>query len=81
MVMLVLKIFVIVVLGNVGLPVPEGFALGTAFSRLHLSDPEGAAAALRPALRDRDVITVKNEVEDWIEGQMRVISPERYAPA
>jgi len=29
----------------------------------------------------RDVLSVKNEVEDWIEGQMRVISPERYADA
>jgi 1-acyl-sn-glycerol-3-phosphate acyltransferase len=27
----------------------------------------------------RDVISVNNEVEGWIEGQMRVISPERYA--
>lgn len=29
----------------------------------------------------RDVLSVKNEVEDWIEAQMRVISPERYADA
>lgn len=29
----------------------------------------------------RDVLSVKNEVEDWIEGQMRVISPERHADA
>ena len=27
----------------------------------------------------RDVISVNNEVEGWIEGQMRIISPERYA--
>jgi len=27
----------------------------------------------------RDVIAVNNEVEAWIEGQMRRISPERYA--
>ncbi|HEY2630420.1 MAG TPA: lysophospholipid acyltransferase family protein [Usitatibacter sp.] len=29
----------------------------------------------------RDVLSVNNEVESWIEGQMRVISPERYADA
>jgi 1-acyl-sn-glycerol-3-phosphate acyltransferase len=29
----------------------------------------------------RDAISVNNEVEGWIEGQMRVISPERYAGA
>lgn len=29
----------------------------------------------------RDVLSVKNEVEDWIEAQMRVISPERHADA
>lgn len=29
----------------------------------------------------RDVISVNNEVESWIEGQMRLISPERYADA
>jgi 1-acyl-sn-glycerol-3-phosphate acyltransferase len=29
----------------------------------------------------RDVISVNNEVEKWIEDQMRVISPERYADA
>jgi 1-acyl-sn-glycerol-3-phosphate acyltransferase len=29
----------------------------------------------------RDVLSVKNEVEDWIEGQMRVISPGRHADA
>lgn len=29
----------------------------------------------------RDVISVNNEVESWIEGQMRLISPERYAGA
>jgi 1-acyl-sn-glycerol-3-phosphate acyltransferase len=29
----------------------------------------------------RDVVSVNNEVESWIEGQMRVISPERYADA
>jgi hypothetical protein len=27
----------------------------------------------------RDMLEVNNEVEAWIEGQMRVISPERYA--
>jgi len=29
----------------------------------------------------RDTVDVNNEVENWIEGQMRVISPERYASA
>ena len=29
----------------------------------------------------RDVLSVKNEVEDWIEGQMRIISPHLYADA
>jgi len=29
----------------------------------------------------RDVLSVKNEVEDWIEGQMRIISAERHADA
>jgi 1-acyl-sn-glycerol-3-phosphate acyltransferase len=29
----------------------------------------------------RDVLSVNREVENWIEGQMRVISPERYADA
>jgi 1-acyl-sn-glycerol-3-phosphate acyltransferase len=29
----------------------------------------------------RDVLSVNNEVEAWIEGQMRVISPERHAGA
>jgi 1-acyl-sn-glycerol-3-phosphate acyltransferase len=29
----------------------------------------------------RDVVSVNNEVESWIEGQMRLISPERYADA
>jgi 1-acyl-sn-glycerol-3-phosphate acyltransferase len=29
----------------------------------------------------RDVLSVNREVESWIEGQMRVISPERYADA
>jgi 1-acyl-sn-glycerol-3-phosphate acyltransferase len=27
----------------------------------------------------RDVVSVNNDVQGWIEGQMRVISPERYA--
>jgi 1-acyl-sn-glycerol-3-phosphate acyltransferase len=27
----------------------------------------------------RDVISVNNEVQQWIEGQMRIISPHRYA--
>ena len=27
----------------------------------------------------RDVVSVNNEVQQWIEGQMRVISPHRYA--
>jgi 1-acyl-sn-glycerol-3-phosphate acyltransferase len=31
--------------------------------------------------RGRDMIAVHNEVENWIEGQMRTISPERYANA
>jgi 1-acyl-sn-glycerol-3-phosphate acyltransferase len=29
--------------------------------------------------RGRDAISVNNEVEAWIEGQMRIISPHRYA--
>jgi 1-acyl-sn-glycerol-3-phosphate acyltransferase len=29
----------------------------------------------------RDLISVNNEVESWIEAQMRIISPERYADA
>ena len=29
----------------------------------------------------RDVLTVNNEVQAWIEGRMREISPERYAAA
>jgi hypothetical protein len=29
----------------------------------------------------RDAISVNNEVQGWIEGQMRLISPERYARA
>jgi 1-acyl-sn-glycerol-3-phosphate acyltransferase len=33
------------------------------------------------ATEGRDVISVNSEVENWIEGQMRVISPERYADA
>ena len=33
------------------------------------------------ATQGRDAISVNNEVEGWIEGQMRVISPERYAAA
>jgi 1-acyl-sn-glycerol-3-phosphate acyltransferase len=33
------------------------------------------------ATRGRDAISVNNEVESWIEGQMRLISPERYAGA
>ena len=31
--------------------------------------------------RGRDAISVNAEVEAWIEGQMRIISPERYAEA
>ena len=31
--------------------------------------------------RDRDAVSVNNEVQQWIEGQMRRISPERYADA
>jgi 1-acyl-sn-glycerol-3-phosphate acyltransferase len=27
----------------------------------------------------RDVVSVNNEVQEWIEGQMRIISPHRYA--
>ena len=27
----------------------------------------------------RDLLTVNNEVQSWIEGEMRKISPERYA--
>ena len=33
------------------------------------------------ATAGRDAISVNNEVEAWIEGQMRRISPERYAGA
>ncbi|HUL97219.1 MAG TPA: lysophospholipid acyltransferase family protein [Usitatibacter sp.] len=33
------------------------------------------------ATQGRDAISVHNEVEDWIEGQMRLISPERYGAA
>jgi 1-acyl-sn-glycerol-3-phosphate acyltransferase len=29
----------------------------------------------------RDVISVNNDVQDWIEGQMQAISPERYGVA
>lgn len=29
----------------------------------------------------RDVVSVNNEVQQWIEGQMRIISPHRYADA
>jgi 1-acyl-sn-glycerol-3-phosphate acyltransferase len=31
--------------------------------------------------KDRDVISVKAEVEEWIEEQMKLISPQRYAEA
>ena len=31
--------------------------------------------------RGRDVISVNNDVQNWIEGQMRAISPERYGVA
>lgn len=44
------KAFNLLRMARLGLPVPEGFALGTAFSRLHLTDPQGAAAAMRPSL-------------------------------
>jgi len=33
------------------------------------------------ATQGRDVISVNSEVEGWIEGQMRIISPHRYAEA
>jgi 1-acyl-sn-glycerol-3-phosphate acyltransferase len=33
------------------------------------------------ATKGRDVISVHNEVEGWIEGQMRIISPEHHADA
>jgi len=33
------------------------------------------------ATQGRDVASVNAEVEAWIEGQMRLISPERYAAA
>ncbi|MEO7743650.1 MAG: lysophospholipid acyltransferase family protein [Usitatibacter sp.] len=33
------------------------------------------------ATQGRDAISVNNEVESWIEEQMRLISPERYAGA
>jgi 1-acyl-sn-glycerol-3-phosphate acyltransferase len=29
----------------------------------------------------RDVLAVNSEVEEWIEAQMRLISPHRYADA
>ena len=33
------------------------------------------------ATQGRDVISVKCEVEEWIEEQMKLISPHRYAVA
>jgi hypothetical protein len=33
------------------------------------------------ATEGRDVLSINNEVEAWIEGRMREISPERYADA
>jgi len=33
------------------------------------------------ATEGRDVLSVNREVEEWIEAQMRIISPERYADA
>ena len=33
------------------------------------------------AAQGRDVISVNAQVEEWIEGQMRIISPHRYAVA
>ncbi|MEP7068418.1 MAG: lysophospholipid acyltransferase family protein, partial [Usitatibacter sp.] len=33
------------------------------------------------ATEGRDVVAVNNDVQGWIEGQMRVISPERYGVA
>lgn len=33
------------------------------------------------AAQGRDVISVNTQVEEWIEGQMRIISPHRYAVA
>lgn len=33
------------------------------------------------ATQGRDVVAVNSEVEEWIEGQMRVLSPHRYAGA
>ena len=31
------------------------------------------------ATEGRDVVSVNNQVQEWIEGQMRIISPHRYA--
>ena len=33
------------------------------------------------ATEGRDVVSVNNDVQGWIEGQMRIISPERYGVA
>lgn len=45
-----LKAHALVRLARLGLPVPEGFVLGTALCEAYLRDPPGTAAALRPAL-------------------------------
>lgn len=43
--------------------------------------PGTVKVVIGPLIRTegRDVISVNNEVEEWIEGRMREISPERYA--
>jgi 1-acyl-sn-glycerol-3-phosphate acyltransferase len=43
--------------------------------------PGRVKVVIGPLIRaeGRDVISVNNEVEEWIEGRMREISPERYA--
>ncbi|HET9580214.1 MAG TPA: lysophospholipid acyltransferase family protein [Usitatibacter sp.] len=45
--------------------------------------PGCVKVVIGPLIRSdgRDVIAVNNEVEGWIEGQMRLISPELYAGA
>ncbi|HET7729359.1 MAG TPA: lysophospholipid acyltransferase family protein [Usitatibacter sp.] len=45
--------------------------------------PGVVTVVIGPPIRTqgRDAVSVNNEVEAWIEGQMRIISPERYAVA
>ena len=45
--------------------------------------PGRVQVVIGPLIRTegRDVLSVNNEVQEWIEARMREISPERYAPA